>query len=140
MDATYPMFVLAFCIFGKDAYVQQVVPALQRIKFKYCGHDLVVLHEREMRKQAGSFRFLGDRQVRTAFMNKKNRFVEQAPFTVIAAVINKAQLKLKYRNRPVIHVDDSSHGRSYWLRSTWRTNGRIVRNGSGELTAGGRAG
>jgi len=96
MDATYPMFVLAFCIFGKDAYVQQVVPALQRIKFKYCGHDLVVLHEREMRKQAGSFRFLGDRQVRTAFMDDMNRFVEQAPFTVIAAVINKAQLKLKY--------------------------------------------
>ena len=96
MEATYPMFVLAFCFFDKEAYVQQVVPALQRIKFKHCGHDLVVPHEREMRKQSGPFRFLVDRQVRAAFMDDMNRFVEQAPFTVIAVVIDKAQLKVKY--------------------------------------------
>ena len=90
------MFVLAFCLFDKEAYVQQVVPALQRIKFKHCGHDLVVLHEREMRKQSGPFRFLGDRQVRAAFMDDMNQFVEQAPFTVIAAVIDKGNLKAMY--------------------------------------------
>jgi hypothetical protein len=96
MEVTYPMFVLAFCLFDKEAYVQQVVPALQQIKFKHCGHDLVVLHEREMRKQSGPFRFLGDRQVRAVFMDDMNRFVEQAPFTVIAAVIDKPQLKVEY--------------------------------------------
>jgi len=96
MEETYPIFVLAFCLFDKEAYVHQVVPALQRIKFKHCGHDLVVLHEREMRKQEGPFRFLADRAVRTAFMEDMNRFVEQAPFTVIAAVIDKANLKAKY--------------------------------------------
>jgi hypothetical protein len=96
MDASYAAFVLAFCIFSKEDYVQQVVPALQRLKFRHCGHDLVVLHEREMRKQEGPFRFLGDRAVRTAFMEDMNRFVEDARFTVIASVIDKSKLKSKY--------------------------------------------
>ena len=96
MEATYPVFVLAFCIFDKETYVRQVVPALQRIKFQHCGHDLVVLHEREMRKQSGPFRFLGDRNVRAAFMADMNRFVEEAPFIVIAAVIDKISLKARY--------------------------------------------
>jgi hypothetical protein len=53
MDLAYPMFVLAFCIFRKTEYVQQVVPVLQQI-------------------------------------------VELAPFTVVAAVIDKAKLKSQY--------------------------------------------
>jgi hypothetical protein len=96
MEVTYPMFVLAFCIFRKDEYVQHVVPALQRLKFKHCGHDLVVLHEREMRKQMGPFRFLADRAVRESFMGDVSQFVEQAPFLVIAAVIDKSRLKAQY--------------------------------------------
>jgi hypothetical protein len=59
------MFVLALCLFRKDEYVHQVVPALQKLKFKHLGHDLVVLHEREMRKQEGKFKFLSDRARRT---------------------------------------------------------------------------
>ena len=96
MDASYPMFVLAFCLFRKDEYVQQVVPALQMLKFKHLGHDLVVLHEREMRKQEGKFQFLSNRAVRAVFMDDVSRFVEPAPFTVIAAVIDKARLKTQY--------------------------------------------
>ena len=34
-DPEFPVFVLAFCIFRKDEYISQVVPALQRIKFKH---------------------------------------------------------------------------------------------------------
>jgi hypothetical protein len=90
------MFVLAFCLFRKDDYVQKVVPALQSLKFKHLGHDLVVLHEREMRKQAGKFQFLNDRAVRAVFMDDVSRFVEEAPFTVIAAVIDKRRLKTQY--------------------------------------------
>jgi hypothetical protein len=32
MDASYAMFVLALCLFRKDEYVHQVVPALQKIE------------------------------------------------------------------------------------------------------------
>lgn len=50
IDADYPMFVLAFCIFPVDCYVDRVVPLVQRIKFDFFGHDMVVLHEKEIRK------------------------------------------------------------------------------------------
>lgn len=53
----YPVFVLAFCIFHKKNYVANVVGELERFKFEYFGHDLVVLHEREIRKEIGSFQF-----------------------------------------------------------------------------------
>lgn len=96
MDATYPMFVLAFCIFRKTEYVAQVVPVFQSLKFKYFGHDLVVLHEHEMRKQEGPFRILLDRARREAFLTDLNGIVAAAPFTVVAAVIDKGRLKSQY--------------------------------------------
>ena len=37
IDQTYPMFVLAFCIFRKQEYVEMVCPAVQRLKFKHWG-------------------------------------------------------------------------------------------------------
>lgn len=96
MDLSYPMFVLAFCIFRKADYVTQIVPPFQSLKFKYFGHDLAVLHEREMRKQEGMFRILRDRSRRTSFMDDINRLVAEAPFVVVAAVIDKAKLKSQY--------------------------------------------
>ena len=50
IDPEYPLFVLAFCIFKKADYISQIVPALQDIKFRYWGHDAVILHERDFRK------------------------------------------------------------------------------------------
>jgi hypothetical protein len=50
----YPMFVLAFCIFPIDIYVDRVVPLVQQIKFDFCNHDMVVLLEREIRPGGGS--------------------------------------------------------------------------------------
>ena len=41
-----PVFVLAFCIFYKNVYCSQLVPEIQSLKFKFFGHDLVILHEK----------------------------------------------------------------------------------------------
>src|ERR1700680_2868913 len=57
LDANYPVFVLAFCVFYKRHYSEKVVPALHKFKFNHFGHDLVVLHEHEIRKEKGDFRF-----------------------------------------------------------------------------------
>lgn len=89
-DPEFPVFVLAFCIFRKDEYISQVVPALQRIKFKHWGHDMVVLHERDIRKASDQFAFLTDATRRTDFMTDLNDWVVQSPFTIIASVILKA--------------------------------------------------
>lgn len=41
LDEDYPVFVLAFCIFKISDYTHIVSPWLQKIKFKYFGHDAI---------------------------------------------------------------------------------------------------
>jgi len=55
IDEQYLLFVLAFCVFHKRHYSESVVPALEKFKFNYFGHDQVVLHENEIRKEKGMF-------------------------------------------------------------------------------------
>lgn len=51
IDPNYPVFVLAFCIFRKNSYTNDVVPAVQKFKFHHFGHDVVILHSHEIRKE-----------------------------------------------------------------------------------------
>jgi hypothetical protein len=55
IDPEYPLLVLSFCIFRKDEYVQRVTPALRQLKFATFGHDMVVLHEMDIRRRKGAF-------------------------------------------------------------------------------------
>jgi len=61
----------------------------QQLKFKYFGHDMVVLHEHEIRKRKGAFRILMNRAIREPFMADLSTLVEEAPFTIISVVIRK---------------------------------------------------
>ena len=45
IDPQYPVFVLAFCVFHKQRYIQSTMPALQQFKFNHFGHDQIILHE-----------------------------------------------------------------------------------------------
>lgn len=92
----FPVFVLSFCIFSKKEYIGQIVPELQRIKFKHFGHDMVVFHEREIRKASGPFAFLTDSARRQEFMADLNGWVEQSPFAIIAVVIRKEDFAKKH--------------------------------------------
>lgn len=95
-DPEFPMFVLTFCVFRKEDYITQIVPALQRIKFQHFGHDMVVFHERDIRKASGRFAFLTDKERRDAFMADLNEWVEKSPFTIIAVVIRKEEFAKKH--------------------------------------------
>ena len=92
VSAEYPIFVLAFCIFDKDAYAREVTTAMSRFKFKHFGHDTAVLHEREIRKSKPPFAFLLDARRRTSFLTDLTGLIELAPFTLVAAVIDKRKL------------------------------------------------
>ncbi len=59
LDPAYPIFLLSFCVFYKRYYSEKVFPALHKFKFNHFGHDLVVLHEHEIRKEKGAFKFSG---------------------------------------------------------------------------------
>lgn len=96
IDPQYPVFVLAFCIFNKQHYMKKVVPAIQELKFRFWGHDGIVLHSHEIRKAKGSFDILLNANTRSAFMPVVNTVVEKAEFTLIAAVIDKARLVKQY--------------------------------------------
>ena len=56
IDLEYPVFVLDFCLFRKDHYANAVVPEVEKFKFTHFGHDIVVLHEHDIRKQKATFR------------------------------------------------------------------------------------
>ena len=96
IDPDYPIFVLAFCIFHKLKYSKNVVPALQQFKFKYFGHDIVVLHEREIRKDRGIFKFLNTKTKKGAFLYDLTNIVQDAPFSLIVSVIKKDLLAHQY--------------------------------------------
>lgn len=90
IDPDYPIFVLAFVVVDKAHYAKYLVPALQRLKFDFFGHDQVALHEREVRREEGPFAFLQiDRDLRVRFMKRLNAVVDDAEMKVVATVVDK---------------------------------------------------
>jgi hypothetical protein len=70
------------------------VPALQKFKFNHFGHDLAVLHEHEIRKEKGDFRFQ-TRQHKQDFLVELTSIIEASNFILISCVIDKEQLRSK---------------------------------------------
>lgn len=93
VDSNYPAFSLSLCAFQKAAYCKVIIPQFLSFKFRYFGHDAVVLHEREIRKQTGAFRVLSDLTLREAFMKELTEIVEVSKFRIFACVIDKDSLR-----------------------------------------------
>ena len=98
IDPNYPVFVLAFCIFHKRDYMEVLVPALQAFKFRHFGHDQVILHERDIRKDRKDFAFLKDRSRKSAFLEELSQIVADTPFSLICSVIRKEPFRRRYTN------------------------------------------
>lgn len=96
IDPNYPVFVLAFCIFDQRTYATETVPAVLQFKFKYFGHDQVILHEHDIRKSREPFGFLRNAATRDAFMADMDELVRAADFKLVASAINKLELKARY--------------------------------------------
>lgn len=95
INPDYPVFVLAFCILPREAYIEQVTPAVRRLKLELFGHDLVILHEHDIRKKAGPFAQL-NKERRDALMDGLTRTITATPMTVVAVVIDKVRHKARY--------------------------------------------
>jgi len=92
VDPNYPVFALAFCVFHKGHYAERVVPAIEMFKFKHFGHDTVILHEHDIRKEKGEFRFI-DREHKEAFLDELTGIIDSSNFILISCVIDKARLR-----------------------------------------------
>ena len=101
IDPQYPLFVLAFCVFHKRHYSEHVVSALEKFKFKHFGHDQVVLHENEIRKEKGSFNIFRSRDEKSQFLDDLTEIIDASNFILITCVIDKRNLKT--------HADASSN-------------------------------
>lgn len=87
-----PVFVLVFCIFRKIDYISVVKQAVAKLKIDFWGHDLVVLHNHEIRKSTGEFAFLFDEETRRIFLHALNEMVRSIPFSIAATAIDKRYL------------------------------------------------
>lgn len=94
IDDTYPVFVLSLCAFRKDTYCSRTIPRFLQFKFGYFGHDAVVLHERDIRKQICDFGFLTDLSTRERFVSELPEILRSSRFTIFSAVIDKRALRL----------------------------------------------
>lgn len=92
IDKDYPVFVLAFCVFHKRHYSEFIVPAVEKLKFNYFGHDQIVLHEHEIRKSKNDFRILKNKPRRAEFFEQLNQVVEKSNFILMSCSIDKLRL------------------------------------------------
>ena len=104
IDNQYPIFVLAFCVFHKQYYSETIVPDLEKFKFKYFGHDQVVLHEREIRKAEGDFNILNSYEQKKQFIEELTTIIEGSNFVLISCIIDKRKLKNKQRSSNPYHI------------------------------------
>lgn len=95
INPAFPVFVLSFCIFEKRAYSHEVIPALCDLKYRYFGHDMVVLHEREIRKRTGAFSLM-NKEEREGFFCELTKIIARSKMEIIAIVIDKIRLKERY--------------------------------------------
>lgn len=95
IDADYSVFVLSFCIFRKTEYTERVTPAIRQLKFATFGHDMIVLHESDIRRKKGAFSRLS-KEPREAFLNRLTDIIAAADFQLVAVVIDKRKLKDRY--------------------------------------------
>jgi hypothetical protein len=96
VDQSYPMFVLSICGFRIKDYCLKVVPKFQQFKFRHFGHDMVVLHEREIRKQLNDFSSLTDLALREKFMDELSEVIRSASFRIYSAIIDKNEFKADF--------------------------------------------
>lgn len=96
IDPDYPVFVLAFCIFHKEEYANNITPAIQKFKFEHFGHDIVLLHERDIRKAQKEFSILLNHEIRNKFFSDMNMLISESEFTLICVIINKERHNEKF--------------------------------------------
>ena len=88
VDQNYPIFVLAFCVFYKRHYSEKVVPAIEKFKFNRFGHDIVILHERDIRKEIAPFKFTNESE-KVEFIGKLGEIIDKSNFILISCVVRK---------------------------------------------------
>ena len=112
IDQDFPVFCLAFVVVKKTEYIEKLVPAIQRIKFDFWGHDWVVFHEHEIRKQKESFAKAREVRQQNIEVRKREKELKDKEFQKFKEEkIIKKELKLKKKQEmeiKKIEIDNQS--------------------------------
>lgn len=98
IDNSYPMFVLAGCIFDFDYYSAIAEPKINELKLKHFGKIDIILRSYDIRKQKKDFAALVDKKKREAFYSDLDEVIKLLDFKIIAAAIHKKKLKNQYND------------------------------------------
>lgn len=98
IDNSYPMFVLAGCVFDFDYYSSTIEPEINKLKNKHFGRTNIILRSYDIRKQKGDFACLVDKKKRELFQKDLADLIRTFDFKIIAAAINKTNLKVQYHD------------------------------------------
>lgn len=99
IDPQFPVFSLVFAVFEKDRYAAEIEPEVRRFKFRHFGHDAIILHERDIRKEVPPFdRLRVDVDQRARFIAELSEIMINLPMYVYASVILKERLRARYTN------------------------------------------
>jgi len=104
IDPGYPLFVLVCCLFRKNAYINRLVPGLHGFKFRHFGHDGVILHERDIRKDLGAFAKLKTPDRKEEFLEELTEIIRQTPMEVVSAVVRKEELAKRENPQHPYHL------------------------------------
>ena len=96
INPTFPLLSFATCVFEAGAYEQFVVPSIAELKERYFAGRKIVLHERDIRRNTGDFALLRGLAQRSAFEADLIDLIDATPFIIIAAVVHKTRLQVRY--------------------------------------------
>lgn len=99
-DPDYPLFVLSCVIVHPADYVERILPGLGGIKVRNWGHEGIVLHSSEIRRQTGPFLVLRNRETRDAFMRELREAMINLPYRLTVALIDKRCARLGRADNP----------------------------------------
>jgi hypothetical protein len=89
IDNDFPLFVLSLVIITREAYQNQLLPSMTKLKLRYWNHEGINLHSRHIRKAEGSFNFLLNANLRKEFISTINGLMEESPYTICLSAIDK---------------------------------------------------
>ncbi len=95
-DRDFPVFALSLFICEEEQYINSIIPAVYRLKFRFFGHEGIVLHSRDIRKAQNEFGFLTDLQKKADFYNALNDVMENGDYKLLCVAIRKDRHVAKY--------------------------------------------
>jgi hypothetical protein len=96
VDRDFPVFLLATVVMKRADYVEQVIPAITRLKLRYWVHEGVNLHSRDIRKAKGPFGFLQVKELREQFLGELSALMQELPYILFISAVRKDHHKAKY--------------------------------------------